>query len=199
MKNIMIQLFCLLLFSSLYSMETVPLLEKDYLEKNKQNVAYEAKIPLMHYVVTSLLKDMKDKPNAQIRIFQCINALYKPNKEIKIIKIGVPTIKRDQNLLAKEELRRQIMERAKRPSTITRGAAWGGFFGGILGGNGAGAYYFGDGCVRCCCIKGFTFMSTSLMNKIMCYAVCGCTCAGCVIGATCVATGCSKDIDHYFA
>lgn len=150
-------------------MEIVSLLQKDSVEKKTKDTKGEAKVPLLE------------------------------EHKKTVIKIGVPKIKRDENLLCKEIVRRQMVQLADKKPAIIRGAGWGACFGCNVGGDGVAIYYFGDGCVRLCCIKGFTFMETSLMNKIMCYALCGGTCAGCAIGATCVATGCSKDIDHYFA
>lgn len=206
-------------------MELVPLLKKDYLEKNKKDAIYEKKIHLMHYVVTSLLRN---KPEIQNKIVKYYNALedilqqvpdfakastgtqderkridrlYAQDKKINVrtIVLHAPIKKEQDNWLQKEELRRKVAQCSDRGPAIRRGAGWGACFGCTLGGSGAGGYYFGDGCVRCCCMETISFMPTSLMNKIMCYAVSTCTCAGCVIGACCVATGLSKNIDVYFA
>ena len=195
-------MFCLFLFSSLYCMEKELLLKKEdrpVYKKIQKNAMYQAKIPLVHCVVTSLVKGVpeENKVEIQSKIFIYTKQLYGQDK--KVVKIGVPKIKREQNWLYEEELRRKTMQCSERLPAIRRGAGWGGCFGCIFGGNGAGLYYLGDGCVRCCCIKGFSFLANSVMNQIMCYSVSICACAGCAIGACCVATGLSKDIDVYFA
>lgn len=174
-------------------MEIVPLLEKNYSEKRRKQL-HEEKIILLHHVITSVLPK-----EALYKTIAYMQKLYEQDKKIKIVKIGAPILKEQGDWLHREELRRKMMQCSERWPAIKGGAGWGGFFGCTLGCDGAGLYYFGDGCVRCCCMKSISFMSTSLMNKIMCYTVSGCTCAGCAIGAFCVATGLSKDIDHYFA
>jgi hypothetical protein len=148
--------------SSLHSMEIIPLLEKDYVEKNE---------------------------------------LHEQEKKIKVkeIRIWAPLNNKKRGFFHPLEIQKKIPECSDTSTCVLKGAGCGGCCGLLTGGTGMYCFSQIDFCLWLCC-KNYSFTPIAVLDKIMCYGLPVCTCAGCVAGACCVVTGLSKkmNIDAWF-
>lgn len=163
-------------------MELVLLLEKDHLEKKRKQLCGE-KVSALHYEVTSRLPK-----RAQDKIITYMQRLYEQDKRIVEIGIRVPF---KQNGL----MQRKTPQHSNECGCILKGAGFGGGCGLLSGTNGMCAYALLDGCMWLWCD---VITPAKILTNIMCWGLPTCTCVGCLAGACCVATGCSKRIDRYF-
>ena len=173
MKRMVIGLFFVLSFSYARSMELVPFLKK------------ENKIPLLHYVITSLPKKAQDTTTKyMVRLFE--------HDKKKII-ADLPAIGAETNSMLSMVKRYsdKIKENVDDCILPLRGAVGGGCYG-TMSGLGVGSLYgFVDGCLWCWCD---VMISSKVAWNIMYWGIPTCGCVGCVTGLCCVITGYSKKI-----